>query len=271
MPRPQSPKLSPYWLYGSHPIAAALANPHRTCTQLLATTPALQTLKTLLQQYPPEPAQQRLAQATLVAKQTIDKLYKNHTTHQSLSLQCLPLLPPSLPELVESLRQQTTTTLVMLDRVQDPHNIGAILRSARFFNANALLLAKGHAPQENASIAKAACGALEHIPILHVNLAQTLATLGKQGWSRIAFDTQEAPPPKYNNATTNILNAPHKVLVFGAEGEGLRPLVKQRCDLTTRIAKGEDNKGNDDANDSESLNVSNAVAVALALMRHRRA
>ena len=277
--RKMSHKAPPYWMYGMHPVAAALANPRRTCLQLLATEQALQTLTALLQDYPyKHPAQQRLTLerltlAKITAKQTIDKLHKPNTTHQSLSLKCNPLPTPPLAQLIEDLRTKKTTRLVMLDRVQDPHNIGAILRSTRFFQAQALLLAKGHAPQENASIAKAACGALEHIPILHTNLAQALTTLGKKGWSRIAFDAQ----PQENNSTENnssennrsenniaehnIMNAEHQVLVFGAEGTGLRRLVLEHCDLITRIEGGNDH--------TESLNVSNAVAVALSFAHAR--
>ena len=260
-------KSSPYWMYGTHPVAAALANPCRTCLPLLATEQALRTLSLLLRPYPPShPAQKRLAKATLVDRQTIDKLHKANTTHQSLSLKCHPLSPPSLAELSDTLLQKNTTTLVMLDRVQDPHNIGAILRSARFFDAQALLLAKGHAPQENASIAKAACGALETIPILHTNLAQTLATLGKKGWNRIAFDAQ---PQQNTPQSNNILSAEHNILVFGAEGKGLRRLVRLRCDHITRIEGGNFTE-NLAENLAENLNVSNAVAVALALAREQQ-
>ena len=267
-------KASPYWMYGMHPVAAALANPRRTCLQLLITEQALPTLTSLLQDYPyKHPAQQRLTLerltlAKITAKQTIDKLHKPNTTHQSLSLKCNPLPTPPLAQLIEDLRTKKITKLVMLDRVQDPHNIGAILRSTRFFQAQALLLAKGHAPQENASIAKAACGALEYIPILHTNLAQALTTLGKKGWSRIAFDAQpqennssENNSSANNRAEHNIMNAEHQVLVFGAEGTGLRRLVREHCDLITRIEGGFEN--------TESLNVSNAVAVALSFAHAR--
>ena len=245
-----------------HSVAAALANPRRTCAQLLVTEQALETLTALLRQHAStHPAQGRLAKATLTPKRAIDKLHKACTTHQSLSLKCHPLPPPPLSAFVETLRAKTTT-LVMLDRVQDPHNIGAILRSARFFKVQALLLAKGHAPQENASIAKAACGALEDIPILYTNLAQALTTLGKKGWSRIAFDAHaQENAQEDDKPQDDILSAEHKVLVFGAEGKGLRRLVRQHCDHITRIAGGDGD---------ESLNVSNAVAVALALAGERQ-
>ncbi len=104
-----------------HPVAAALANPNRTCLPLLATEQALATLASLLERYPASHlAQKRLAQATLVERQAIDKLHRFDTSHQSLSLKCSPLPSQSLASLIDSLGEKKTTTLVMLDRVQDP-------------------------------------------------------------------------------------------------------------------------------------------------------
>lgn len=226
-------------LFGSHAVEAALANPRRASRRLLAT----------------ENAERRLAEAIRasgvpVERTTpgaLDRLLGADTVHQGLLLEADPLPEPTLDELVQ--RARHAGPLVLLDHVTDPHNAGAVLRSAAAFGAAGVVMTRRHSPPLNGVLAKSASGALDLVPVLTVqNLASTMADLKRLGFRLIGLEgTGKAA---LEDETFGGLTA----LVLGAEGKGLRQLTAETCDALVSIAT---------ADTLASLNVSNAAAVAL--------
>jgi 23S rRNA (guanosine2251-2'-O)-methyltransferase len=228
-----------YWLYGTHAVRAALLNPRREVRRLAATAPALEKLGNLWEE-------RRLRPETLPA-QEIARLLPEGAVHQGAALEVLPLKECSLEDYLAQAPEKKP--LLLLDQVTDPHNVGAILRSAAAFGAGAVILPRDHAPQESAALAKASSGGIELIPMIHVtNLSQCMETLKKHGYWCAGLDggaKQTLAEAKLSRLTA---------LVLGAEGAGLRRLTALRCDLLVRLPI---------AAAMESLNVSNAAAVAL--------
>lgn len=236
-------------LFGTHAVETALRNPRRRVIRLLAT----------------ENAEQRLAEAIAAKGVAIDRatpgdldhLLGADTVHQGLLLEAEPLPEPTLDELVD--RAAHAGPLVLLDHVTDPHNAGAVLRSAAAFGAAGLIFTRRHSPPLNGVLAKAASGALDLIPVLPVqNLARTMLALKERGFRLIGLEG--TAPDKLDDEPFTGLTA----LVLGAEGRGLRELTQQTCDRLVSIST---------ADTLASLNVSNAAAVALhsALIARRRA
>lgn len=230
-----------HWLYGTHAVLAALANPERKCRRLLAT-----------------PEAQRQHQAALAAgrrqpeaasREEIDAVLPPGAVHQGLALLAEPLPAPSLEDVMQAAEGRERAAVMILDQVTDPQNVGAVVRSAAAFGALAVIVPDRHAPEETGALAKAASGALERMPLVRVvNLARALDDLKEAGFwcAGLAAD---AP------ATLAAARLSGKIaLVLGSEGEGLRRLTRERCDLLVRLPM---------TGAVESLNVSNAAAVAL--------
>jgi 23S rRNA (guanosine2251-2'-O)-methyltransferase len=235
-------------LFGSHAVEAALQNPRRRALRLLATENAERRLAEVI-----------AAKGVVIDRATpgdLDHLLGTDTVHQGLLLEAEPLPEPSLDDLVEGAR--TTGPLVLLDHVTDPHNAGAVLRSAAAFGAAGLIMTRRHSPPLNGVLAKAASGALDLVPVLPVqNLAKTMEELKGLGFRLIGLEgTAQA-------ALEDESFVGLSALVLGAEGKGLRELTQQTCDQLVSITT---------AGALASLNVSNAAAVALhwaALQRKR--
>lgn len=235
-------------LFGSHAVEAALKNPARRVRRLLVTENAERRLAEVI-----------AARGVLIDRATpgdLDHLLGADTVHQGLLLEAEPLPEPSLDELVA--RAATLGPLVLLDHVTDPHNAGAVLRSAAAFGAAGLIFTRRHSPPLNGVLAKAASGALDLVPVLPVqNLARTMLDLKALGFRLIGLEgTSQArlEDEPFTGPTA---------LVLGAEGKGLRELTQQTCDALVSITT---------AGALASLNVSNAAAVALhwaALQRRR--
>jgi 23S rRNA (guanosine2251-2'-O)-methyltransferase len=169
--------------------------------------------------------------------------------HQGIYLEADPLPSPAVEEM------PVTGIVLVLDQITDPHNVGAIFRSAAAFAATAIVTTARHSPEATGVLAKAASGALEHVPLVTVqNLARALATLKEQGFQVIGLVSSGG-----SNLAALPLKAP-LALVLGAEGKGLRQLTRETCDHVARL---------DLPGPIQSLNVSNAAALALYVANGR--
>jgi 23S rRNA (guanosine2251-2'-O)-methyltransferase len=225
------------WLYGLHAVAAALGNPQRRLRRLILTAEAEASLAQMLA--PPWPLAPERTERT-----RIDQLLGRDIAHQGAALLADPLAQPSLASVLER-----SGPIVVLDQVTDPRNIGAIMRSAAAFGAAAVITQDRNAPEETGSLAKAASGTLETMPLLRaVNIARTLIALKAANVWCIGLDAA-------GKALSGQFFAGRRVaLVLGAEGEGMRRLTRETCDEIAGLSiKGA----------VESLNVSAAGAVAL--------
>jgi 23S rRNA (guanosine2251-2'-O)-methyltransferase len=231
---------SPYpRLYGRHAVFAALDNPHRMFRKLHVTPATAKTIvipKGLVVQYGDDADLGRLVPAD--------------APHQGFVLEVEPLESVWLGDvLADAARDGENRPIIVLDQVTDPHNVGAIMRSAAAFNARALVTQDRHAPGESGVLARSASGALEILPWCRVvNLARALDEIGEAGFWRIGLDGEAEAPLETALAKTQ------PCLVLGAEGEGMRALTRERCDQLAKLPI---------AAAMESLNVSNAAAIAL--------
>jgi 23S rRNA (guanosine2251-2'-O)-methyltransferase len=235
-PKPKyDPDTGPVYLYGIHTVRAALDNPRREKKALLATPNALARLK--------EGGPTGKVHVREVTPKELDKLLGADAVHQGAALEVEPVSRFGLND-IEPLK-----LIVVLDQVTDPHNVGAILRTACAFGADALVTTQRYAPRETGVMAKAASGALDLVPLIEVrNLGDTLELLKKRGMRVLGFDS-EAPAPLVPRAGGEAL-----AIVLGAEGKGLRQRTRELCDEMVRL---------DMPGPIKSLNVSNAAAIAL--------
>lgn len=232
-----SPQSGGLWLYGVHAVKAALANPSRTKRRCVLTSRAAEAIGTAL-----------LSQVAIETAdaERIARLVPSGAVHQGVAMQCEPLPRRDLEEVLDPATRQA---ILVLDQVADPHNVGAILRSAAAFEAAAVIVQDRHAPPESGTLAKAASGGLDLVPyITVVNIARALEQLGNAGFWRVALSGEGEQPLAPAVAGGSI------AFVLGSEGSGLRRLVRARCDSSAFIAVGQR---------MDSLNVSNAAAIAL--------
>lgn len=225
------------WLYGTHPVLAALQNPLRRLRRLLLTEEAQAGLEARMNG-PLPLAAERTDRAKL------DALLGRDAVHQGIALLADPLATPPLDQVL-----QRPGPVLVLDQVTDPRNVGAILRSAAAFGVAAVIVQDRNAPEETGTLAKAASGALETVPLLRaVNLARTLAALKAAGLWTVGLDAGGS------TLEGNAFKERRVALVLGAEGDGLRRLTRESCDEIAGLSM---------PGTMESLNVSNAAAVAL--------
>lgn len=224
-------------LWGRHAVTAALANPARTVRKLWLTRDAAATLSV-----PP------VIPVTFADGADLGKLVPADAPHQGVVAEVEPLEDVWLGDLLMQ-GQDDTRPLVVLDQVTDPHNVGAILRSAAAFDALGIVTQDRHAPPESGTVARAASGALETVPWVRVvNLARALDEVAEAGFWRIGL-TGHAP-----RTLAEVLGPQRACIVLGAEGEGMRQNTEAHCDELARLPISAK---------VESLNVSNAAAVAL--------
>ena len=222
-------------LYGWHPVVEALRNRKRALHRLLATENSARRLREELGDLAVEPE--------IVRPDEINRLVEPDAVHQGLYLEADPLPSPTL----DSLSGQRP--VLALDQITDPHNVGAIVRSAAAFGVEAILTTARHSPAATGVLAKAASGGLEHVPFLVVrNLAEALIALGERGFQRIGLDSSGEARLDAMRVRSPV------VLVLGSEGKGLRQRTRECCDAVVRL---------DMPGAVKSLNVSNAAAIAL--------
>ena len=222
--------------WGKHAVTAALDNPDRKVLRAWATREASEFM-----QFP------KGVQVTLAEAPDLGRLVPSDAPHQGIVIEVEPLEDAWLDDVLAEAPERAV--LLVLDQVTDPHNVGAILRSAAAFGAVGIVTQDRHSPPEGGALAKAASGALERVPWVRVvNLARALEQIGEAGFWRIGLAGEAEADLK------SALGPPRVALVLGAEGAGMRQNTREHCDALARLA----------ITDSiESLNVSNAAAVAL--------
>src|SRR5262245_15051280 len=222
-------------LYGWHTVTLALQNPRRKIRKLLLTENAARRLAE-------ENIATRIA-PDIVRPAEIDRLLSPDAVHQGLLAEADPLPSPDVDTL------EPEGIVLVLDQITDPHNVGAILRSAAAFAVKAIVTTARHSPEATGVLAKSASGALELVPLVTVqNLARALIALNERGFLTVGLDSQGS-----ENLSQVALRQP-LALVLGAEGKGLRQLTRETCSVVARL---------DMPGEIKSLNVSNAAVLAL--------
>lgn len=235
-PKPRyDPDTGPVYLYGLHTVRAALDNPLREKRNLLVTPNALARLS--------EDGSVVKMRYTETTPKELDRLLGADAVHQGVALEVEPVSRFGLADLREP------RLVVILDQLTDPHNVGAILRTACAFGADAVVTTARHSPRETGVMAKAASGALDLVPMIEVrNLGDAIEKLKERGLHVIGFDSEAPAPVRPRTDDTPI------AIVLGAEGKGLRQRTRELCDEMVRL---------DMPGPIKSLNVSNAAAIAL--------
>ena len=231
---------TPYYIWGLHASIAALKNENRNiknifCTQLVFDNYINDKVK--------------ITNAIRIVKiNDLNALLENKTTHQGIIIETKPLNYPRFDDVING-----NSIMMALDQVTDPQNVGAIIRSFKFFGGENLLITKDNSAEINGSLAKSASGALESVNIIKVtNLSMALKKMKKKGFTIIGLD-ENSDVMLYN---AKDYNNEKKVLIMGSEGKGLRRLTKENCDLLVSIPNNNDS-------DFNTLNVSVSSALAL--------
>jgi 23S rRNA (guanosine2251-2'-O)-methyltransferase len=228
-------------LYGWHTARAALENPARRIRRVLATENAARRLAT--------EGVSLAVPAEIVRPDVIARRLSPDAVHNGLLVEADPLPSPELDKI------EPAGIALVLDQITDPHNVGAILRTAAAFAVAAVITTARHSPEATGVLAKSASGALEYVPMVTVqNLARALEALRERGYLLVGLDSIGE-----NDIADAALRAP-LALVLGAEGKGLRQLTRTTCEVVARLAM---------PGRVKSLNVSNAAAVALYIASRR--
>ena len=236
-----SPPDGPAILYGIHTVKAALENPARRIRRLLTTENALRRLR--------EDGAPISLEPEMVRPDALAARLGPEAVHQGVLAEADPLPSPDIEDI------PTQGVVLVLDQITDPHNVGAIFRSAAAFAVSAIVTTARHSPEATGVLAKSASGALELVPLVTVqNLSRGLAALKERGFLLVGLDSSGD-----SDLAAAALRAP-LALVLGAEGKGLRQLTRETCDQVARL---------DLPGAIKSLNVSNAAALALYIATTR--
>ena len=226
-------------IWGYHAVREALRSERRKVLRVMATDAAAEKLAGEISA--------KNLQAEIATPEQIAQRLPQDAVHQGVLIEARHLEDLDIEDLPEK------GFILVLDQVTDPHNVGAIVRTAAAFGLDAIVTTERHSPALTGVLAKTASGGLEHVPIVTVtNLARALENLGQRGYLRVGLDS-EGP----RSLEEEVLSRP-LALVLGAEGKGLRRLSRENCDVLARI---------DMPGAIKSLNVSNACAVALTITR----
>jgi 23S rRNA (guanosine2251-2'-O)-methyltransferase len=232
------------WLFGRHAVLAALANPERRIERVLAT-----------REFAERHSAELGGKVELFSREDLAHRLPEGAVHQGIAALVAPLEEPQLEDVLA--RCGENALVLALDQVTDPHNVGAILRSAAAFGVAGLVVTERHAPADTGVLAKAASGALEIVPLVRaVNLARALEQLKEAGFWLFGLDERG------DTALGDLDLAGRACIVLGAEGEGLRRLTAEKCDRLVTIPTNPQ---------LAALNVSNAAAIAAYEWARRRA
>lgn len=238
-PAGQSQRGQATRFWGRHAVFAALANPERTIKRIWGTREALGQLD-----LPP------IIPVSYAEVTDLARLVARDAPHQGLVIEVDPLESIYLGDVLQAeVDADSRRPLVILDQVTDPHNIGAVLRSAAAFDAAAIVTQDRHSPPENGVIARSASGALETVPWIRVvNLSRALEEIAEAQYWRVGLtgDTE--------TTLADTLDGSRVALVLGSEGDGMRHNVMEHCDVLAHLPISPR---------MESLNISNAAAIAL--------
>ncbi|MEH0831620.1 23S rRNA (guanosine(2251)-2'-O)-methyltransferase RlmB [Anaplasma bovis] len=249
MTRIQRERERHIWLYGKHACESALKNPRRICNELLLVQKLSHKYASVL----------KLAQDRAVPVRVVDEKHVRTSlgadhVHQGIALKVLPLFGQGNEEIhissvVSDIEHGTPSAIVVLDKITDVHNIGAILRSAACFSIDAIVVTKHDSPAETSTIAKVSSGAVDLVPVLCVgSLVQTLKYLKQHGYWCYGFDMEG------DKHLHEVDFCERSVLILGSEGVGMRRLTREHCDYLVKVPM---------SNKMDSLNVSNAASIAM--------
>jgi 23S rRNA (guanosine2251-2'-O)-methyltransferase len=249
------PPSGAYFLWGRHAVLAALANPERRVATIHATSEAAAELRDAIAALPQE-RQRELPSITETERRRLDAVQPasdgDKAVHQGMLAAVRPLEAPDLSDFLAGTKGRLR--LMCLDQLSDPRNVGAILRSGLALGAQAVITTHRHAPEESGLLARAAAGALEHLPMIRVvNLARAIEAM------QAADITVAGLAAEGDMPVTGLAMIDRLAIVMGGEGTGLRQLTRRHCDHLVRIAISPH---------SESLNVSVAAAIALHAAGH---
>ncbi|AUN31897.1 23S rRNA (guanosine(2251)-2'-O)-methyltransferase RlmB [Niveispirillum cyanobacteriorum] len=241
-------------LYGVHAASAAWTNPRRKIRDLFVTESGLEALEEAFQKA--SDAELDRPEPRLVEKEEIDKLLPPGAVHQGVALSCAPLPEVEIEDIVDAAADDPLALVVVLDQVTDPHNVGAVLRSAAAFGAKAVIVQDRHAPPVTGTLAKTASGAVEAVPLVRVtNLARAIDQLKAASFWTVALAESGA------RHLHEVDLSGRTALILGSEGDGIRRLTGERSDEIAKLPTG---------GPVGSLNVSTAAAVALYEVARRR-
>ena len=232
-------------IFGYHSVRAALNNPSRRAKKLILTKNQYDAIG---DQY-----LAKVEEVKIITKSEFNRIYNKEENNQGIALEAYNLETKSLNFLLNETKNKKSSIIIMLDQIQDPQNIGSIIRSASLFNCNTIITSKDHSPDLSSSIIKSASGGVEIINYLkETNLVRCINEIKKYGFWVVGLDSGA-------NDTINKFKMPKKcLLVVGSEHSGIRKLIKENCDhlisIQTKVNKNFQ---------IDSLNVSNATSIAL--------
>lgn len=238
-------------LYGIHAVREAWLNKNRIIDALYITHMAQRHFEEILLKTKTEGF--RRPEPIIIDKPKLEKMLPKGAVHQGVALACAPLEEMDVQDLIIRTHDKKRAVVALLDQVTDPHNVGAIMRSASAFGLDGLLMQTKHAPALDGVLAKTACGAVDHIDVAYAtNLSRALEDLQQEGFVAVGLDER-------GEKEIGVVDGHDKVvLVLGSEGSGIRHLIKEKCDVLSRLpTQGE----------IASLNVSNAAAVAFYALK----
>lgn len=233
-------------LFGTHAVSAAWLNPDRVIKRFLVTEKALEGFQDTIKDA--EKLGIKRPRPDVVERKQLDKVLKD-AVHQGIAIEAEPFEDVFVQDFViKAAVNKERSLYVMLDQVTDPHNVGAILRSACAFGVNGVVMQRRHAPELSGVLAKVATGAVEYVPVAYeINLSRALQTFKDNGFRVLGMDERA------DDSLHKVKPSDKTVLVLGAEGTGLRPSIREMCDEFVKLPT---------TGEIQSLNVSNAAAIA---------